>query len=125
MLQRVLVEFPRLLLDLLRLPAHRVQAHGSDHPMRRVLDEAFDVLAADEGNMLAELVPVEVDQHPPVSALFLRHLVEHLGGSRILVPQPMGVIQKYPRMLLLQRDRQGHNLLFFKVGELFHGRSNG
>jgi hypothetical protein len=44
-----------------------LQAERSHHPDRLVTNEPAHVLPPDERNMLAELLPVEVDQPAPVA----------------------------------------------------------
>jgi hypothetical protein len=47
--------------------------------------EALHVLAPHQRDVLAEPLPVDVDEHPAVLALLLGHAVEHLGGRRVLL----------------------------------------
>ena len=53
-----------------------------DLPDRLVLDEAAHVLAADQRDVLAELLAVELDQPAAVLALLAGHLGEHVGAGR-------------------------------------------
>jgi hypothetical protein len=48
-----------------------------------VLHEAAHVLAADERDVLAEALPIELDQPAAMLVLLLRQLGEDLGGGRV------------------------------------------
>jgi hypothetical protein len=78
-----LVELPRLIFALLGLVAHLVEAERPYHPDRLVLHEAAHVLAADERDVLAEALPIELDQPAAMLVLLLRQLGEDLGGGRV------------------------------------------
>ncbi len=86
-----------------------------------MVDEALDVLAADQRQVLAELLAVEIEQPGAVGDLFLRHLVEHLGGGGELLAQALGEAAVDAAVLLLVGDGQRQNFLFGQVGKSFHG----
>ena len=48
-----------------------------------LLDEALDVLAADQRQVVAEFRAIQVEQHGAVAHLLVGHLVEHLGRCRV------------------------------------------
>jgi hypothetical protein len=71
--------------------------------------------------VLAEFLPVDLDQPAAVSVLFARHLGEHLGRGGVIVLQPLGVVGIDASVLFLERDGDGENLLLGQVGKSFHG----
>ena len=71
--------------------------------------------------MLAEFLPVEVDQAAAVLAFLGRHLGEHLGAGRVVGAQPLGEVGVDAAVLLLVADRQGEDVAFAEVGEPAHG----
>jgi hypothetical protein len=103
------------------LATDRVQAQGPRQPQGPAADEAAHVLAPDHRDVLAELPPEQVDQRPPVAALLLGHLLEHLGRGRVRVAQALGVVAEDPPVLLLQADRERQDLALAEVGEAFAG----
>src|SRR5262249_49268022 len=82
--------------------------------------ETLHVLAADQRQVLAEFLPVEVVQHAAVLDLLLSHLVEHLRRARILRAQPVGESLIDAGILLLVGDREGEDFLFAQVGKALH-----
>ena len=78
------------------------------------------VLAADQRNVLAELLAVEFEQALAVLALFLGHLGEDIGTGRIVRPQTFGDIGVDAVVLFLVGDRQGEDLPLGQVGEVAH-----
>ena len=112
-----LVKSADLELHHLGLLAHGRETQGPHQPERFPLDESLDVLAADQGDVLAEPRAVEVDQ-PMAMAVFLRrHLLEKLGRARIICPETLGIIGVDSSVLLLERDCQAEHLLLAQALE--------
>ena len=85
-----------------------------------MLDEAFDVLAADQRQVVAEFLPVEVEQHAAVAHFLVRHLVEDLGGGGIFLAQAFGEAAIDAAVLFLVGDGEREDFLFGEIGEAFH-----
>ena len=111
------VEVRRLLLELLGAPPDRIQAQRLGQPDRLSAQEAAHVLAADQRDVLAEALAEQLDQHPPMAALLLGHLVEHLGRGRVGRAQAFREVAIDPPVLLLERDRQRQDLPLAQLGE--------
>jgi hypothetical protein len=62
--------------------AHGIEAQRFGEPDRAPMHEAAHVIAADQGNVFAELALVKFDQAAPVAGFFLPHAVEHLRRAR-------------------------------------------
>ena len=106
---------------VLREFPHLIEVELRHQPQRLLGDEAFDVLAADQWQVLAEFRPVEVEQHGAMARLLVGHLVEHLGGGRVLLAQALGKAAVDPAVLVLIGDRERQDFLFGEIGETFHG----
>src|SRR6266540_4032900 len=76
LLKRFLVEALGLQLHLFDVLADRVQAQRPHQPHRPALHEALDVLAADERDVLAELLAVQHQQPVPVTVFLGTHFLE-------------------------------------------------
>ena len=111
------VEVGGLLLQLLGPPPHRLDPERLGQPDRLAAHEAAHVLAPDQRDVLAEPLAVEVDQHPPMAALFLGHVVEHLGRRGIAFPQPFGEVTVDAPVLLLERDGERQDLPLAQLGK--------
>ena len=118
LLLRALVEAARLELHDLDLLADRIDAERPRQPDGLAVDEAFDVLAADVRNVLAESRPVGFDQAGAMLRLFLAHLVEHPGGGRIAFAKPIGEVRVDPSVFFLERDCQREDLALRQVFEI-------
>ncbi len=82
------------------------------------------VLAADQRQVFAEFLPVEVDTAcVRWRDLLVRHLVEHLGGGGKLLAQAFGEAAVDAAVLLLVGDGEREDFLLGQVGKAFHGRS--
>ena len=79
------------------------------------------VLAADQRKIVAELLPVEVEQHGAVMHLLLRHFVEDLGRGWELLTQAFGKAAINAAVLFLVGDGKRQHFLFGQVGKLFQG----
>src|SRR6185436_8408807 len=100
------------------LVADGVEASGPDHPWGFAPHEALDVLAPDEGDVVAEPQAVELGEPAPVAGLLVAHAREDLGRRGVPGAQPGGEIVVDPRVLLLGGDGQGEDLPF---GEALEG----
>jgi hypothetical protein len=116
-----LVEPPRLLLHRLRLLADGLQVERPHLPDRLAVDETLDVLAADQRDVLAKLLAVQLDEPVPVAVLLLAHLVERGGGLGVAGLEPLGKVAVNAGVLLLQGDGQGKHLLLAQALERSHG----
>ena len=87
------------------------------------MQEALHVLAADQRQIFAELLAVEVEQHGAVVHLFLGHLVEYFrrGGERLA--QAFGEATVDAAVLFLVGDGQRQHFLLGQVGKSFHEAS--
>ena len=86
-----------------------------------MLDEALDVLAADQRQVFAEFLAIEIDQHAAVAYLLLRHLVEDLGGGRVVIAQPHGKAAVDAAVLVLGGDGERKDFLLGEIGKALHG----
>ncbi len=84
------------------------------------MDEALDVLAADQRQVFAEFLPVEIEQHGAVVHFFVGHLVEDLGRGRILLAQALGEAAIDTAVLFLVGDGQRQHFLLAQLGEFLH-----
>ncbi len=123
-LDGALVEAPRLQLHDLRLLAHRVQAERTHQPHRPAVDEAFDVLAADQRDVLAELLLVELNQAGAVLRLLRLHLLEDHGAGGVGFAQAVGEIAVDAPVFFFERNRQGQNLALGELIEVLRHRRN-
>ncbi len=116
-----LVKLFGLKLHQLDLLADRLDAEPGRQPDRPTLYKAFHVLAADEGDMVAELLPVKLDEPMPMAVLLGPHLLQHPCCRRIVTLETLREIVVNARVFLLQRDGQGENLLFAQAFKGPHG----
>ena len=70
------------------------------------------MLAADQRDAFAEARPVPLDQPGAMAVLLLRHLVEHFGGLRKLLAQPVGIGAVDAPVVFLRGNRQRQDFLF-------------
>ena len=121
-LRRLAVIALGLVFHVLGEFAHFFQAERPHQPERGlVVDEALDVLAADQRQIFAEFLPVEVVQHGAVVHLLVGHLVEHLGGGGELLAQAFGKAAVDAAVLLLVGDGERQHFLLGQVGKFLHG----
>ena len=100
---------------------HLVEAERTHQPERlAVMDEAADVLAADQRQVLAEFFAVHVEQHAPMPHLLVGHLVEHLGGGGEWLAQTLGETAVDAAVLVLAGDGERENFLLGKFGKTLH-----
>jgi hypothetical protein len=84
------------------------------------MDEALDVLAADQRQIFAEFLAIEVEQPGAVGDFLFRHLVEHLGGGGELRAQALGKAAIDAAVLFLVGDGQRQYFLLGQVGKFLH-----
>jgi hypothetical protein len=104
--------------------AHFLQSERAHQPQGgAVLDEALDVLPADQRQIVAELLAVEVVEASAVGDFLVRHLVKDCGGGREVCAQALGESAVNSAVLFLVGDGERENFLFGQVGKSFHGES--
>ena len=74
-----------------------------------MLDEATHVLAADERNVLAELLLEQFDQPAAMIAFLRRHFAEHLGAGGVVLAQTFGDVGVDAAVLFLIGYRQSED----------------
>ena len=84
------------------------------------MDEALHVLPANERQIVAELRPVEVEQHGPVAHLLVRHLLEYLGRGAVPLAQALREAAIDAAVLFFVADREREDFLLAEVGEALH-----
>ena len=116
------------LVEALGLQLHRVgclanggQTQRPNHPDRLADDEPLDILAADQRNMLAELLLVKLQQAMAMAVLFAAHLLELRGGDGIDGLQSLGEIVVNAGVFFLQGNGQGQDFAFAQALEGSHG----
>src|SRR5262249_33240261 len=82
------------------LGADHIQTERADQPHGLESHEPLYVLAADEGNMLAEALPVQLEQPAPMARFFGAHAIEDGGRGREVLPEAFGVIRVNALILL-------------------------
>src|SRR5260370_20429635 len=85
-------------------------------PEGAAVEKAFDVLAADERDVLAKPLAVDLKQGVAVPGLLGLHLFKNLGRGRVRFAESLGEVAIDPAILLFQGDRQGED---FALGEVF------
>jgi hypothetical protein len=80
--------------------------------------EAAHVLAAYQGNVLAEFLPVEVDKAAAMLVLLGGHFREDLGGSRKAFGEDVRVLGIDAAVLFLERDGKRQDLPLAELGEI-------
>ena len=63
--------------------------------------------------IVSETLAIDLDQAGAVSGFLGLHFLEHLGGRRVGIAQPVD-----PAVFLFERDRQRHNLPFRQIFEV-------
>ena len=101
--------------------AHVLEAERARQPQRLLgMQKALHVLAADQRQIFAEFLAVEVVEHGAVVHLLLGHLVEDLGRGGELLAQAFGEAAIDAAVLFLIGDGQRQHFLLGQVGKLFH-----
>ncbi len=70
--------------------ADGVERQVLGQPDRTAFQEALDVFAADRRQMRPKALFIEFEQHVPMAAFFLGHLLEDLGGVRVAFGEVFG-----------------------------------
>src|SRR5690606_17924973 len=117
-LRGVVVELARLDLHAGGFIADAFEAEVLDQPDRATVVEPGHVLSPDQRDGVAEAPTMLRDEVGAVRVLLARHLLEDLGGLRVIRPQTLGVPAIDPRIVLLARDGERENLLLGKVLEM-------
>jgi hypothetical protein len=107
-------------LHLLGGVAHALDRQRPYVPDRAADDGAFDVLAADQRNMLAVFCDIHVEQPAAVVVLLRRHRLEHLGAGGIVLAQSERVVGVDAPILLLAADGERQQLALGEVVESAH-----
>src|SRR5271168_773294 len=87
-----LVEVARLDLHRARLVADGLQAQRAHQPDRLAMDETSYVLTAEEWDVVAEFLAVELQETVPVSGFFGSHAVEDGCGCGKVLAKALGEI---------------------------------
>ena len=118
---RLAVEALRLELHVLGELAHLLEAERPHQPQRLLrLQEALDVLPADQRQVVSEFLAIEIEQHRAVMHFLFGHLVEYLCGGRELLAQTFGKTAIDAAILFLVGDGEGQNFLLAEIGKSFH-----
>ncbi len=88
------------------------------------MHEALHVLATNEGNVLAELLSMQLDQPMPVPIFLCPHFLEQFRGRGKVALQTVGEIVVDTGVLFFQRDRESQDLLLRETAEGAHGILN-
>ena len=114
-------------VEELGLPLHAfghvadgVELQRLDLPNRLMMDEAANVLAADQRDVLAEFFPIEVEQHAPMIGFLGGHFAEHGRTARVFAAQSLGDIDIDATVFFLIGDGEGEDFAFGQIGEVAH-----
>ena len=118
--RRLLIKLARLRLHRRRRVAHRVQTQRANQPHGLAIDEAADVLAADQRDVVAEFLLGELDQAPAMARFLQPHAVENGRRRRKILPQAFGEVGVDFLILFFERDCQGENLALGQTFETAH-----
>ena len=84
------------------------------------VNEAFDVLAADQRQKVAELLAVKIEQHVAMPDLLLRHFVVHFGSIGIGAAQRVGEGAVDAVILVFVGYGEREDFLLVEVGKTLH-----
>ena len=114
-----------LVLHFLGEFARGVDAERAVEPDRPARDKAFDVLAADQRQKVAEFPAVKLEQHVAMPDLLLRHFIVHIRslGIRAAEPVSKGAIDAIVLVFIGNGERE--DFLLVQIGKALHGRSLG
>ena len=99
--------------------AHRIEAERPVEPDRMALDEALDVLAADQRQKFTEFLAVELEQHVVVLDLLAAILSYIVGGVGIGAAQPVRERAVDAAVLVLVGDGEREDLRSPNSANLF------
>jgi hypothetical protein len=116
-----LVELLGLEFHQLDLFADRIDPQAACQPDGPTLHEALHVLPSDEGDVIAELAAVQLDEPMAMAILFPPHFFEHVCGGGIVCFQMLGKVAINSGVFLFEGNRQGEDLLFAQAFEGSHG----
>ena len=114
----------RLELHLLGEFTRGIDRQRAVEPDRPALDKAFDVLAADQRQKIAEFLAVEIEQHVVMADLLLRHLVVHCRRVGIGFAQRVGEGTIDAVIFVFVGDGERQHFLLAQFGKAFHGLSS-
>src|SRR5215471_2144556 len=105
-----LVKAPGLHFHGGSLSANLIQPEWPQKPDGLALDESSYVLAANQGDVLAELAAVHLDQTVAMTGFFLAHAVKQRRGGREILPQSLCVVGVDALVFFFEGDGQRKNL---------------
>lgn len=88
-------------------------------PDGAAVDEAFDVAAAEEGNVLAETLAVDFGEAAVVLDFLGAHAVENFGGGGVVGAEARGDVGVDSGVFFFRGDGDGEDFLFGEVDEAF------
>ena len=99
----------------LSLLADVLNSERTDKPFGAAFDKTFHILPANQWDVLAEFLAIEIEQGLTVPRFLRLHLLEHLGGGWISFAKPVGEIAVNAPVFFLEKNRQCQN---FPLGKL-------
>src|SRR5207248_10923125 len=96
------------------------EAERPCEPQRLALDKAPHVLPADQRDVVAELLAVEVEEAVTVAVLLLRHRGEHPRRSGVALAHRIRAIGIGTAVLLLEIDGERQQLLLRQIRKVLH-----
>jgi hypothetical protein len=85
-----------------------------------VVDEALDVLAPDQRQILAEFRSMEIEQHAAMPCFLVGHLVEDFGGGGVVLAQSLCEAAVDAAVLFLIGDSEREDLLLGEFNKALH-----
>ena len=122
--RRLAIKTAGLVFHRLGVFANLVEIERAHQPYRGLLDEAFDVLAADKRQVVAEFFPIEIEQHGSVAHFLVRHFLEYLGRGGKLRAQTFGESAIDAAVFFFIGDGEGEDFLLGKIGKSLHGAAS-
>ena len=119
--RRAAVETQCLEFHALGEVAHLVEPERTDLPDRRMLDEATNVVAPDQWDVLAELLLIKLDQAAAMIAFLAGHFGEDVGRGGVVLAQTLGDVGVDTAVLFLVGNGQREDLALGEIGEVTHG----
>src|SRR5689334_22377088 len=102
----------------------RIDAHVLHEPGGLVIDEAGDVVAADQRDEIAEFLAIGFGQPAAVLVLLLRHVGKDQRRGREAVAQGIGEGGVGAGVVILARNRERQQLLLGQFGKGLHAHSS-
>ncbi len=109
--RRAPVKARGLVFHLLGEFARGIDRQRAVEPDRPARDKAFDVLAADQRQKIAEFLAMKFEQHVAMPDLFLRHLVVHFRSVGIRAAERIREGAVNAVVLVFIGDRERKDLL--------------